>query len=398
MQSFNSQLHIYDEQLKRGFMSLRFAQPLEREFRNFLDSRNVVKQRGALIVGILLLLCFAPLDLRFLDEEASRFYIMTRLYVSVPLLSVALVINFYFQRRFQKYFALFSFLIIAFIGLTAIGTIIYAQNDNQYLPHEGIMLVIMVAFFLGGMRFRQAIACATLIGLTYLILCELYLLPDPYRFHRYLLMFATSLIGGVGAYTLEYQQRISFLQRGALRNLAKTDPLTGLYNRGAINKTLDDLLGYAYREKKAVTLLLLDVDYFKNFNDLYGHLEGDKCLKEVADSLSSHCKRPLDFAGRYGGEEFLILWFDTNADEVSSLAERVRDHIRALRIPHQGSEVSELLTISAGVIHGTPHQKGMSEKFIQQADQCLYRAKASGRNRILIQDLGDENNIAYSIK
>ena len=262
MQSFNSQLHIYDEQLKRGFMSLRFAQPLEREFRNFLDSRNVVKQRGALIVGILLLLCFAPLDLRFLDEEASRFYIMTRLYVSVPLLSVALVINFYFQRRFQKYFALFSFLIIAFIGLTAIGTIIYAQNDNQYLPHEGIMLVIMVAFFLGGMRFRQAIACATLIGLTYLILCELYLLPDPYRFHRYLLMFATSLIGGVGAYTLEYQQRISFLQRGALRNLAKTDPLTGLYNRGAINKTLDDLLGYAYREKKAVTLLLLDVDYF----------------------------------------------------------------------------------------------------------------------------------------
>ncbi len=396
MPEFPEQLHKYDQQLKQGFKSLRFNPLLEKEFRIYFNARNVVKQRGAIILGILLLLLLAPLDLRLLDPQATTIYLFSRIWLTIPVLVIALF--FTFKPKFQRFFPIFSFIIISFIGLTAVGMVAYAQAEQQYLPHEGIMLIIMVAFFLGGMRFKQSLSCALLVCLTYMILTEIYVPPDNFRFHRYFLIFATSLIGGVGAYTLEYQQRISFLQRGALKNLAKIDSLTKLYNRGAINQKLNHLVDYAYRENKSITLMLLDVDYFKNFNDLYGHIAGDKCLVSIAKSLSNHCKRPLDFAGRYGGEEFLLVWFDTKSTEVDTLVEKVRTQINAQKIPHSESKVSDYVTISAGVVSGTPTIPDMSQTILHQADQCLYRAKESGRNRILIQDMGDDNNLISVIK
>lgn len=396
MQDFSHNLHKYDAQLKQGFKALRFNAELEKEFRSFFYARNVVKQRGAIIVGIILLLMLAPLDIRFLDADATQVYLFSRVWITIPVLVAALF--FTFKPRLQKSFALFSFIIISFIGLTAVAVVIYTQYHQQYLPHEGIMLIIMVAFFLGGMHFKQSLSCALLICLVYFAMSEIILAPDPLRFHRYFLMFATGLIGGVAAYTLEYQQRVSFLQRGALKSLAKTDPLTGLYNRGAINQKLNHLVDYAYRENKTITLMLLDVDFFKPFNDHYGHIAGDKCLIQVANALSSHCKRPLDFAGRYGGEEFLIVWFDAKPTEVDQLASNVRNHIAAQKIPHNASKVAEILTFSAGIVSGTPAIPDAAQSLLQQADQCLYRAKDSGRNRILIQDLGDDHNLVSVIK
>lgn len=389
-------LHKYEQQLKQGFKSLTFTDELESEFRSFFHARNVVKQRGAILVGIILLLILIPLDIGYLEGEVLQFYLISRVWITIPILVIALL--FTFRESFRRYFSVFSFCIITFIGLTVNISVIYSQKVGLYAPYEGAMLLIMVAFFLGGMYFRQSLSCIIIIALSYLLLSEIFLPPERYQLHRYFFIFATCLIGGVSAYTLEYQVRISFLQRGALKWLAKTDPLTGLYNRGALNQKLTHLTEYAYREKKAITLMLVDVDFFKNFNDFYGHIRGDDCLKKVATALVKNCQRPLDFCGRYGGEEFLLMWFDAAPNEAKTFAEKTKGSIDQLQEAHERSSISQQVTISGGMITGIPTHPDQAEAILHQADQCLYRAKESGRNRIIIQDLGDENNIADLVK
>lgn len=396
MHEIESELQIYNRQLRQGFRPLRFMPSLEREFRVFFSRHNAVRQRGAIIVGIVLLLALLPLDISYLQGSALDYYLFTRIWITIPLLVLALALT--FRHSLRRYFSVFSFLIITTIGVAASAVIVYCNRVGQPLPYEGIMLIIMVAFFLGGLYFRQSLVSAVIVSLSYVLLSETWLDANHISYHNYFFLFATVLVGAVSAYTLEYQIRIGFLQRGALRNLAKTDPLTGLYNRGAINQKLNHLVYYAFREKKPITLLLLDVDHFKNFNDFYGHLQGDQCLQQVASALSGCCMRPLDFAGRYGGEEFVVMWFDAEPAEVEAFATRVKSAIEKMAIRHDASGTHTHVTISGGMITGIPTSQHIAEKMLHQADQCLYRAKDSGRNRIVIQDLGSEHDLRGIIK
>ena len=396
MHGIEEELQIYNRQLKLGFTQLRFAKPLEDEFRGFFARHSIVRQRGAIIVGIILLLALLPLDIQYLHGKALNYYLFSRIWITIPLLLVTLILT--FRTAWRRYFSVVSFFIITIIGVSTGTVVVYCNRLGQPLPYEGVMLIIMVSFFLGGLYFRQSLLSATIIGLTYLLLSELTLPRASTNLHNYFFLFATSLIGAVSAYTLEYQIRIGFLQRGALRNLTKTDPLTGLYNRGAINQKLNHLVYYAFREKKPITLLLIDVDHFKNFNDFYGHIQGDHCLQRIATALSSCCKRPLDFAGRYGGEEFVVMWFDSQPSEVEAIAKRVKDAIEQMDIRHDASGTHTHVTVSGGMVTGIPGTQHEADKLLHQADQCLYRAKESGRNRIMIQDLGSEHDIVSIIK
>lgn len=396
MHGFEEELQSYNRQLKHGFSQLRFRAPLEREFQIFFARHNVVRQRGAIIVGVILLLALLPLDMRYLKGEALEYYLFTRIWITIPLLLVALALT--FRAKLRRYFSLFSLIIITIIGITASAVVVYCNRLGQPLPYEGVMLIVMVAFFLGGLYFRQALLCTIVIATSYVILSETLLAPHLINYHNYFFLFATLLVGAVSAYTLEYQIRIGFLQRGALRNLAKTDTLTGLYNRGAINQKLNHLVYYAFREKKPITLLLIDVDHFKNFNDFYGHLQGDHCLQRVAEALSACCKRPLDFAGRYGGEEFVVMWFDAQPTEVEAFARRVKEAIEQMAIRHDASGTHTHVTVSGGMVTGIPSSQLQADSILHQADQCLYRAKESGRNRIVIQDLGSEHDVISIIK
>ncbi|HVL00960.1 MAG TPA: GGDEF domain-containing protein [Dongiaceae bacterium] len=393
----DQELQVYNRQLKQGFSSLQFSPELEAEFRTFFHGRNVVKQRGAIIVGIILLLALVPLDSLFIrDNKALELYLLGRIWIAVPVLLLALV--FTFRQNLRRFFSAFSFAIIGLIGITNAIITVYSQVRGTPLPYESLLLIIMVTFSLGGMQFRRALTCATIVALSYVSLAEIYLPMGEAKYHTYFFIFATMLVGAVSGYTLEYQVRLGFLQRGALKNLAKTDPLTGLYNRGAINQKLNHLIYYAFRERKPVTLLLVDVDFFKNYNDFYGHIQGDNCLIQIANALADCCKRPLDFAGRYGGEEFLVMWFDAEPNEAETFARRVRDSIRELGIRHDASGVHSEVTISGGMVTGVPDSQHLTEKLLHQADQCMYRSKESGRNRIIIQDFGDDKSIAHIIK
>jgi len=168
----------------------------------------------------------------------------------------------------------------------------------------------------------------------------------------------------------------------ALQKLAMQDSLTGLANRRQMDAALPDEIGRARRNGRPLGLIMLDIDHFKRFNDLYGHPAGDECIKAVGQAVLGCVGRTADLVVRYGGEELLVLLPESDAAGTRKVAERILDAVRGLAIPHAGNDVG-VVTISAG-LHVWQNSQGnvLAQHLVHAADQALYQAKSAGRNRI----------------
>jgi len=166
-----------------------------------------------------------------------------------------------------------------------------------------------------------------------------------------------------------------------LEELSFKDGLTGIANRRMFDTILEREWANARRLRQPLSLIILDIDYFKQYNDRYGHLRGDDCLKRVARALTAAAQRPRDFIGRFGGEEFVLVLPETDPGAARKIAQRCRDLIYELHIPHENSSAGATLSISLGVgtVVPTAHMEQMA--FIEQVDKLLYRAKQNGRDR-----------------
>lgn len=170
-----------------------------------------------------------------------------------------------------------------------------------------------------------------------------------------------------------------------LETLAMKDGLTGLANRRSFDEALERSWRQTLRQGGAMALLMLDLDNFKQFNDLYGHQAGDDCLRTVARTLGDFARRPADLACRYGGEEFALILGDTEPSDAMEISERVRLAIAALGLPHPASTGPGYVTVTIGVATALARIGGsirMPESLLQAADHALYKAKAAGRNRV----------------
>ena len=167
-----------------------------------------------------------------------------------------------------------------------------------------------------------------------------------------------------------------------LDQLTRLDGLTGIPNRRALDLWLADEWARALRQRQSLAILMIDIDDFKRYNDFYGHVEGDACLKRVATALAGSLLRTTDFCARYGGEEFVIAMHDTELDGALNVAERVLAAIDALEIAHQTATAADTVTVSIGVATQVPSAERTLEELQRQADKALYRAKALGRHRI----------------
>lgn len=171
-------------------------------------------------------------------------------------------------------------------------------------------------------------------------------------------------------------------QKASIKKLEKElhrDFFTGLYNRRGLEEILPIEWKRASREKSPLSLLMIDIDYFKNYNDSLGHPEGDKCLQEVAHLLKETCYRPGDFVFRYGGEEFLILLTNTPLDGAQIVADRIHTELKRRAIPHPASPIASTVTVSIGIISLIPSYSHW-QTALKHADQALYNAKQAGRN------------------
>jgi two-component system chemotaxis family response regulator WspR len=167
-----------------------------------------------------------------------------------------------------------------------------------------------------------------------------------------------------------------------LQRLMNSDGLTGLSNRRHFDEYLEMEWRRAMREQSQLSLLMIDVDYFKAFNDSFGHLKGDEVLHQVADSIRGGCSRPSDLPARYGGEEFAMVLPSTSSGGARLVAEKIRRAVEALHIPHTSPAEGSVLTVSIGLATMLPQQGEEHRLLIQSADRALYQAKNAGRNQV----------------
>jgi diguanylate cyclase (GGDEF)-like protein/PAS domain S-box-containing protein len=172
------------------------------------------------------------------------------------------------------------------------------------------------------------------------------------------------------------------LSHDELLRIACTDPLTGIANRRRLDAFMEHEWRRAARGGSPVSLVMIDVDHFKLFNDRLGHPAGDRCLQRIAQLIENLAKRPTDLAARYGGEEFALVLAGTEMPSAQHLAEVLRQRIEALRIPHPASSAGEWVTASLGVATRYPGAAAGLDALLRDADAALYQAKAEGRNRV----------------
>ncbi len=188
---------------------------------------------------------------------------------------------------------------------------------------------------------------------------------------------------GIALQQAELYEQLQIVNQ-ELKQLAIEDGLTGLSNRRHFDRVLYQEWNRSRREGTALSLFLLDIDYFKQYNDTYGHLAGDFCLQQVAQVLQNVIQRTTNLVARYGGEEFAIILPNTNISSSVHLAEKICQQVEALQIPHLNSEVNQYVTISIGVASLIPCEHLTPQTLVHSADQALYQAKKNGRNCLVI--------------
>jgi diguanylate cyclase (GGDEF)-like protein len=160
------------------------------------------------------------------------------------------------------------------------------------------------------------------------------------------------------------------------------DPLTGIFNRRYLEESLIHIINSLSRSGDGkLSVLMIDLDFFKNYNDAYGHTMGDTCLKAVAKTFADSVLRPEDFAARYGGEEFIVILPNTGKNGAREVAERILNNVRLLDIPHEKSAAASHVTVSIGITTGHALYTRNGSDFIKRADEALYLSKQGGRNR-----------------
>lgn len=180
-----------------------------------------------------------------------------------------------------------------------------------------------------------------------------------------------------------------------LQYLATVDGLTQLANRRLFEDFLQREWRLMHREQRFLSLIFCDLDFFKRYNDTYGHQAGDYCLQQVAKAIAKEAKRPTDLVARYGGEELVIILSNTDMEGAKKVTARIQANVWALEIEHQGSTVSEVVTLSLGVASLIPQDDMSPRDLIELADQALYEAKANGRNQAVMRtlDIATENHL-----
>jgi len=169
--------------------------------------------------------------------------------------------------------------------------------------------------------------------------------------------------------------------RGVFETMANIDVLTGIFNRRYIEENIKRVINTVSRASGAISFLMIDVDYFKRYNDTYGHGKGDSCLKTIANALAQSLFREEDFVARYGGEEFVVVLPYCDERGAHKVAERMLQNIWNAAIPHEKNDVAGIVTVSIGVTTGNAEYTRSGTDYIKKADEALYMSKQSGRNK-----------------
>lgn len=369
----------YAAQIKAGFNWLRFRDDLEPSFRDWYWNRRQRQRHYSILVSSVLFLLFSVKDLLTLPQEVSFWTAGIRAIGINGTLLLALIASARCRRTVAERWLVLAG-VVALYGLAAAQ--LYSQAAGAALPYEGLLVVVFAEFFMIGFRVPQALAITAPLALVYPLLASVMGAAVTNLTIQAIYILTAVGVGLVGSYAMEHYAREGYLSQKLARFRAERDPLTLLYNRSVAIDHLAHVWRIGCRDGSGVSALLIDVDYFKRYNDEYGHLAGDDCLRRVAAILQSTMKRPLDLIARYGGEEFIGIAYGMSQSDTQVLGESIRAALEASRIKHVGSPEAGIVTVSIGVAWVQPTPHGDFTQLIELADRAMYRAKSLGRNRV----------------
>ena len=260
---------------------------------------------------------------------------------------------------------------------------------NQILFWILVMSLISGGLVLFSVKYRSYLVFAGPFVISAMIIPFTVDDPTYYVISLMILIYCIGMIKSASIYRKNFRElyfsQINTLEANdKLQRIASKDPLTNLPNRRAYDEYFQTEWDRHKRSASIMSLLIIDVDHFKEFNDHYGHSEGDTALLRIANVIKEKLKRPGDQAYRYGGEEFVVILPDTGYNGAIEVGEKLRDSIEQLNIPHEFSQTAKVITACVGVACVAPTDEDDPKDFFNLADKELYRAKQSGRNRVCI--------------
>ena len=367
------------EQLQRGYRWLRFRPGLETAYRAEQFRSGVKFLRANLgIVGASLLVIF-QIEHVVMPAIGGALPNYARFGVMVPTLALAFTLT--FMRRAEIWYprVMAALMPIALMAVAWLGLWAWGLGESRLFVR--LIIATIATYFLVGLPFRSALVTSLIAVGFYAAAAIAMAMPALVLTNNLGMLFVANLMCAAGAYNMEHTRRTAWLEARLLDELAQRDGLTGIYNRRRFDEHLGHVWQHGVREHRQITLLMVDIDHFKAFNDRYGHQAGDEAMKAVAAVLAQFARRPLDLVARYGGEEFAIVLYDTTQAHAGEVAEQLLEGVRGLGIPHQDSIAAPVLTISVGIACVQPVARRSSAGLLQLADQALYAAKDAGRNR-----------------
>jgi diguanylate cyclase (GGDEF)-like protein len=375
----------FEEQRKLGFNWLQFNDFVEEEFRQYYAQSNV--QRARIMPILTIATTLIAIGLMLANPKSNLVMLSYNVFGVLPIMTLTLFAS--TKPRWHQFYQVMLALSTLIVGLWVTSMVSRASLAGMPFYFAAEIAWLFVVWLIVGLPFRHAAVVALTISSTYILgnfwwdfsVSEL-------AFGAAMLAFV-NFFGALACYQLEFAVRTSFLESKVLGQLAERDGLTGLYNRRSYDKYIQRIWRQSRREQAQLTVMLIDIDHFKAFNDHYGHQAGDDALKAVANVIRMSAQRPLDFAARFGGEEFALILYGPADEYGRELPEQLREAVTQCGIRHETSPTDEFLTVSIGVAMVMPDAERSMAGAIQMADEALYQAKEEGRNAVVLKTSDD---------
>jgi diguanylate cyclase (GGDEF)-like protein len=389
-----------DATIEKEVERLRFAPETEAEFQKYFIERSLSRARWATAIYLALVAVVTAINMRgsmvSLSETLQQPIYLLRLGVACPALVLILAAT--VVPELQRYYQWIAATAVVVTGMSVmfISGIPAAQGIPQF--QMGDVLVVVYATLFLGLLFRPVLLVATALMISFIGINRYLGVASDHLIFAACVVFATTLMSVLSALRVERLLRMNFIEYRLLNDIAERDGLTGLYNRRMFDDLTNRLWLQAQRNQETLQIILVDIDHFKAYNDLYGHQAGDNCIRRVASIIARAAKRPFDFCARYGGEEFALVLYAPSGSDPTALPEQIRREIMALDIPHAHADAAPMLTVSIGSATAEPDTKRSLAGLIQTADEALYRAKQMGRNRVLHVDSAEASTPTGAFK
>lgn len=379
----------------------KFSSPFEDEFQQDFLMKNMFNVRLTLIIGFILFSLSSLFDLFLIPNWQST--LPVRLYITSPLLLIIVVLSFtpLYHRYLQLLATVFS--IITIISLAVLAAIVPVYYKD--LLYQSLTLCIVFLTTLTTLEFRYTVIICIIMLIVFNVSYQFsgMTLSEYYYWSLFggnYILFGVAVVCGIASYFNEMTARKEFIlsrlnniKNILLEHMSRIDGVTGLINRRCLDETLTSEWNRAQRYHYPLAILFTDFDYFKQYNDIYGHQAGDKALHSLGLAFSTCVKRAGDYVGRYGGDEYMIILSNTNREQAIEIAKCIMAQVKKLAIEHKGSKVSNVITLTMGISIIVPTSNDLQFTLVKQADLALQKGKITGRNNIYIYDENEINKI-----